>query len=60
MWAFREYAENRKEGSGLEGKHVLIVDDVITTGATMEACINVLNKVDGIRISVAAIAFASH
>jgi ComF family protein len=49
-----------KDNSGLENKHILIVDDVITTGATMEACINALKTVDGIKISVAAIAFASH
>jgi ComF family protein len=49
-----------KETSKLENKHVLIVDDVITTGATMEACINALKTVEGIRVSVASIAFAAH
>lgn len=42
----------------LRGKHVLLVDDVITSGATMEACWNALKHVDGIRISIASLAYA--
>jgi predicted amidophosphoribosyltransferase len=32
---------------------------VITTGATIEACCNVLNKIEGIKISVLSIAYAN-
>lgn len=42
----------------LEHQHVLIVDDVLTTGATLESCALVLKDVPGIRISLATIAIA--
>jgi len=47
-----------KDPGSLEMKHVLLVDDVITTGATLESCIRVLSPIHGIRISVVTIAVA--
>src|ERR1035437_117369 len=40
------------------GKHVLLVDDVITTGSTIESCTNELLKIKGVKVSVVALAFA--
>lgn len=42
----------------LEGKHLLVVDDVITTGSTVEACVNELSGVKGATVSVVALAYA--
>lgn len=47
-----------KQSEAIENKHVLLVDDVLTTGATLEACARMLLEVKGVKVSVASIAYA--
>ena len=46
--------------SPIQGKHLLIVDDVVTTGATILACAQELCKAGNVKISVLSLGFAKN
>ena len=43
----------------LTNKHVLLVDDVIITGATLEACGNAILQTENVKLSIATLAYAA-
>ena len=60
-WERNENVENVFElidGDSIRGKHLLIIDDVVTTGATIIACAKEIGKAEGVRFSVLSLGFA--
>ena len=47
-----------EQENAIENKHLLLVDDVLTTGATLEACAEKLQEIKGVRISITTMVFA--
>lgn len=58
-WSNVETVFQVKNPEKWRGKHLCLVDDVITTGSTLEACIRVLlDEIPDVKISVVAVAVA--
>lgn len=60
----QERMDNVKDAFKMKGekslmnKHILLIDDVLTTGATLESCANELLSVNSVKVSVATVGIA--
>lgn len=57
-WKSVEHAFQIFDRKKIENKHILLVDDIVTTGATMEACGQVILKNGASGLSIASLALA--
>ena len=46
------------EGDSIRGKHLLLIDDVVTTGATIIACAQEMRKASNVKFSVLALGYS--
>jgi len=56
-WQTMEGVFATADESIIKNKHVLLVDDIVTTGATLEACGEKILQVSGTKLSIATIAY---
>jgi ComF family protein len=55
-WRNMEATFEIRDPGQITNKHILLVDDVVTTGASLEACAMILKRVRGARVSIACLA----
>jgi ComF family protein len=55
-WKNMESTFEIRDPKKIAGKHILLVDDVVTTGASLEACAHALLTIPGVSISIACLA----
>lgn len=56
-WKNLEFSFEITDPHRIEGKHILLVDDVITTGASLEACAHTLLSIPGVQVSISCLAY---
>jgi len=57
-WENVEGIFDLKNPEALKEKHILLVDDVLTTGSTADACAQAILKTNGTKLSLAVLAYA--
>jgi predicted amidophosphoribosyltransferase len=55
-WKYQQGEYKVERPDLIRGKRILLVDDVITTGATLESCAKALQKTPGVQVYVGAMA----
>jgi ComF family protein len=59
-WENVQSVFDMKDTSRLNGEHILLIDDVITTGSTIESCASTILKNCNCKLSIASIGYASN